>query len=211
VEAVSLVLPDDHPLIQLGFRGRIRLKMGVEVRVTGVSRRPRFRRRLPPLKRRAMVLMAFGFGPVELAGRLGLCLERAEALHEELTRNLGLDRIARQVRSAIQAGLIDPIGRLQEEDSRTEAIADPRLETQGEPMSDEDLVRIFFPDALATDREDGGWQVIIDPEARAQRLGEGMTERDAWSQAALRLWKDEWFRPIIVQLRTMRSEQPGQA
>jgi DNA-binding CsgD family transcriptional regulator len=66
---------------------------------------------LPPLKRRGLVLMAFGFGPAELADRLGLCLERAEALHEELTRKLGLDRIARQVRSAIRAGLIDPIGR----------------------------------------------------------------------------------------------------
>lgn len=211
MEAVSLVLPEDHPLIQLGFRGRIRLEMGVEVRVAGVSRRPRTRRRLPPMKRRALVLMAIGFGPAELADRLGLCLEWAEALHEELTRNLGLDRIARQVRSAIRAGLIHPIGRPPERAPIEESSRGPELASQGGAMSDEDLVRIFFPDALATSREDGGWEVIVDPEARSQRLGEGMTEFDAWSQAALRLWKDEWFRPIIVQLRTMRSEQPGQA
>ncbi|QDV36828.1 hypothetical protein [Tautonia plasticadhaerens] len=213
METVSLVLPDDHPLVQLGFRGKLRLVHGVQVRVAGVSRRPRHRRRLPPTKRRALVLMAFGFGPVELAERLDLCLERAEALHEELTRKLGLDRIARQVRSAILAGMVTPIGPQPPEiPNRQHPSSDLSRPTgEGASMIDEDLVRVFFPDALAASRGDRGWQIVLNSAARPRTIGEGTTEREAWADASLHLWEDEWFRPILVQLRTMWSEQPGQA
>lgn len=213
METVSLVLPDDHPLVQLGFRGGFRLEGGVEVRVAGVSARPRHRRRLPPTKRRALGLMAFGLGPVQLAERLGLCVEQAEALHEELTRKMGLDRIARQVRSAIHAGMISPIppgrdGQSNEPEPSTDESGKAGL---GAAMSDEDLVRIFFPDSLADRRPDRGWQILLDAEDRSRTVGEGPTEQDAWADAARRLWEDEWFRPIIMQLRAMWSEQSGQS
>jgi hypothetical protein len=213
METVSLILGDDHPLIQLGFRGTIRLPGEIAVQILGNPGHSRLRRRLPARKRRALLLMAEGCEPPELAGRLGLCLEHAEALYEELTQKFGLDRIHRQVRSAIRTGSLS---------LRGGAVASVRCGTFGDRslhqaaeqgsriMADQELVRTLFPDALALCQANGEWMILPDPEDH-HLLGYGLSESDAWSCAAVRLCQDEWFRPILTQLMAMQSARRADA
>ncbi|MEW4567342.1 hypothetical protein AB1L88_05690 [Tautonia sp. JC769] len=213
METVSLLLGDDHPLIQLGFRGTIRLPGEIAVLILGGSGPPRARRRLPVRKRRALLLMAEGCEPPDLAGRLGLCLEHAEALYEELTQKFGLDRIDRQVRSALRSGsLRSGRGTI---DSTWGGILGNRVRDLGSQrgsriMADQELVRILFPDALARCQANGEWMVLPDPEDQ-HLLGSGPSESDAWTCAAVRLCQDEWFRPILTQLMAIQSARQAGA
>ncbi len=213
METVSLILGDDHPLIQLGFRGTLRLPGKIEVQILGSSRHPRIRRRLPARKRRALLLIAKGCEPAELGKRLGLCLEHAEALSEELTLKFGLDRIGRQVLSAVRSGSLCLRGG---SISSVRCLHPgyqpfPHIAEQGNRiMADQELVRTLFPDALARCQASGEWMILPDPEDQ-HRLGYGPSESEAWSCAAIRLCQDEWFRPILSQLMAMQTGRRGDA
>lgn len=207
METLSLVLGEDHPLIQIGFRGKIRLGPGLEVRISGTSEKSDRRRTLPAHKRKALALIVDGCQPIELAERLGLCLERAEALHEELVSKLGLDRIARQVQTAVRSG---SLGLAREEARNGKQSKAGMMNGRGNSppggrlMADQDLVRTLFPDALARCQDDGTW-VIVPDVSDVHQLGQGRSEPEAWSSAAVRLCEDEWFRPILSQLVAMKS------
>lgn len=209
METLSLVLGEDHPLIQVGFRGKIHLGPGLEVRILGTSGKPDRQRVLPLHKRKALAMIVDGCQPIELAERLGLCLERAEAMHEELVSKLGLDRIARQVQTAVRSGSLGM--------TRENARNGPQLtadrsnvretsDSGGRMMADQDLVRTLFPDALARCQDDGMWMIVPDL-GDLHQLGRGSTEPEAWSAAAVRLCEDEWFRPILSQLVAMKTDR----
>ena len=212
METVSLILGDDHPLIQLGFRGTIRLQDELEVQILGSSGKTKARRRLPDRKHRALLLICEGGEPPELAKHLGLCLEHAEALFEELRLKFGLDRIARQVQSALRSGSLRlrggsrPSMQCQYRDLQNAPLTPEQGNTV---MADQELVRTLFPDALARCQASGEWMILPDPEDH-HLLGYGPSESEAWSCAAIRLCQDEWFRPILTQLMAMQSGRRGE-
>ncbi|RUL87342.1 immunoglobulin domain-containing family protein [Tautonia sociabilis] len=210
METVVVMVRDEHPLIQLGLLDPLFLVEGVAIRVVGVTGRPSRRRLLSSRNRRALRLITRGGGIAELADRLRLPLERAEAIHEELIRMLGLDRIVSQVRAAFGARMLGDGEMLLRRPEARDLHPSEVSSTPERTMTDLDLVRVFFPDAEAR-RRDGGWEIVSDPQHRSHRLGEGATEAEAWSSAVLRLWKDDWFRPLIVQIRSMAAEDQGGA
>ena len=208
-QTVFLMLAEEHPLIRFGFSGTLRFVEDVEVVVGASAGRRRRRRWLATRDRRALLLIAEGCGPLELSGRLGLCFERAEALHDDLFHKFELDRIARQVRSALAhspgapsvPGLIEAV-------RMASAIRHAEPSEDGS-MYDEDLVRSLFPEAVVRVIEGSKWVIEATEHAGACRLGEGRSVLEAWAEAAIRLSQDEWFRPIIQQINSFRSECRG--
>jgi hypothetical protein len=209
METLCLVLSEDHPLIQVGFRGTIRLGPGLEVQISGALEKPDRQRTLPPHKRKALAMIVDGCQTIEVAERLGLCLERAEALHDELVSKFGLDRITRQIHAAIRTGALGII-REDVRNGKQRAACTTTVQDKtvggGRLMADQNLVRTLFPDALARCQDGGEW-VIVPDSGDLHQLGRGQSESEAWSAAAIRLCEDEWFRPILSQLVAMNTRR----
>lgn len=112
---VLVMLEEDHALAQTGFRGVLRNLEGVDVEVmvgpwtTGARDSIRLSKRLRAFssqERRLLGLIAAGCNAEQIADRLAMSPEVAEGMRLHLMEQLGLDRIASEVRYALHMGLL---------------------------------------------------------------------------------------------------------